>query len=310
MRDLASPQRSNPPLFATNATCCIPPGKEPASIDQKLLEKYGIGVSRSSCARRKAVGIANVHYLRYERRFLLLATHGFHPFFDEEAQSIRDARHIPIRFEGYSIRVAKGGYLRKLADAGPPVHDPKWRVRVQIDREMFKGLIAYLLPGFVALWGVSCFLPTVESWINGSQQGSPTIAGLMYVTLASVAAGMTVSAMRWAVIDQLHHATGIVPPAWTFANLEGKLQAYLMLIENHDRYYQWHSNMFIAVAFYWVASAVSKRTFLPHSLAATLGILALETILLAASRDAMHLCGGPHNRGQASTRDAKVVGNA
>ena len=64
------------------------------------------------------MGIANVHYLRYQRRFLLLATHGFHPFYDDEAQSIRDARRIPIKFEGYSISVAKGGFLAKAREAG------------------------------------------------------------------------------------------------------------------------------------------------------------------------------------------------
>ena len=122
----------------------IPPGKNPEITDEKLLAKYGIGVSRTSRARRKAVGIANVHYLRYQRRFLLLATHGFHPFFEDEAQSIRDVRRIPIKFEGYSISVAKGGFLRKPENGGAAVRDEKWRVRVQIEAELYKGLKAYL----------------------------------------------------------------------------------------------------------------------------------------------------------------------
>ena len=121
----------------------IPPGKVPAAIDQKLMAKYGIGVSRTSRARRKAVGIANVHYIRFQRRFLLLATHGFHPFYDEESKNVRDARRIPIKFEGYSISVAKGGYLRKRKGEERPVPDTKWRVRVQIEKELYKGLRAY-----------------------------------------------------------------------------------------------------------------------------------------------------------------------
>ncbi|NLE57769.1 MAG: hypothetical protein GX616_05365 [Planctomycetes bacterium] len=121
----------------------IPPGKDTESVDEKLIARYGIGVSRTSRARRKAMGIANVHYLRYERRFLLLATHGYHPFYDDEAQSIRDVRRIPIRFEGYSISVAKGGYLPKEKKGGSLVRDSKWRVRVQIDCEWYKGLKAY-----------------------------------------------------------------------------------------------------------------------------------------------------------------------
>ena len=123
----------------------IPPGKEPESVDEKLIAKYGIGVSRTSRARRKAVGIANIHYLRYQRRFLLLATHGFHPFYDDEAKSIRDVRRVPVKFEGYSISVAKGGYRRKEPGNGAAVPDDKWRVRVQIERELYKGLKAYLI---------------------------------------------------------------------------------------------------------------------------------------------------------------------
>ena len=88
---------------------CIPEHKGPRSVDEKLLAKYGIGISRSSRARRKQVGIANVHYLRHDRIFVLLATHGHHPFYDEEAENIQDVRRVPIKFDGYSISVKKGG---------------------------------------------------------------------------------------------------------------------------------------------------------------------------------------------------------
>ncbi len=123
----------------------VPAGKDPLAIDAKLTAKYGIGVSRTSRARRKAVGSANVHYIRYQRRFLLLATHGHHPFFDEEAKNIRDARRVPIRFAGYSISVAKGGYKAKRSANGALVRDDKWRVRVRIDQEWHRGLKAYLI---------------------------------------------------------------------------------------------------------------------------------------------------------------------
>lgn len=101
-----------------------------------------------------------------------------------------------------------------------------------LSNQNFGLVIAYLLPGFVALWGVSYFSPTVASWITASQHDTPTVAGFMYVTLASLASGVTVSAVRWAIIDHLHHATGVVPPAWQFGRLEGRLQGYLALIVN------------------------------------------------------------------------------
>ena len=127
----------------------IPPGKEPTDVDRKLIEKYAIGVSRSTRARRKAAGMANLHYLRLQRRFLLLATHGQHPFFDDEEKSIRDARRIPIRFGGYSITVKQGHYRRKLPGT-PAARDNKLRVRVQIEREHYLGLKAYFAD--IARW--------------------------------------------------------------------------------------------------------------------------------------------------------------
>ena len=45
-----------------------------------------------------------------------------------------------------------------------------------------------------------------------------------------------------------------MPPVWKFTNLEDKLQGYLALIENHYRYYQFYSNMLIAVAFSFAAA--------------------------------------------------------
>jgi hypothetical protein len=118
----------------------IPPGKAAKAVDEKLMEKYEINVSRSTRARRKAAGLANLHYLRYEDRFLLLATHGHHPFFEEEASCIRDVRRVPIQFAGYSISVKPGGYIRKAAPDDPAVRDSKYRVHVQIAQKTYREL--------------------------------------------------------------------------------------------------------------------------------------------------------------------------
>ena len=114
-------------------------------------------------------------------------------------------------------------------------------MNTSLSNENFGLVIAYILPGFVALWGVSYFSPTVESWITASQQGAPSVAGFMYVTVASLAAGLTVSGVRWAIIDNIHHLTGVVPPAWKFVNLDDKLQGFLTLNESHYRYYQFYA---------------------------------------------------------------------
>ncbi len=122
----------------------MPAGKDPAAVDAKLLDRYGIGVSPSARSRRKRAGLANLHYIRFGSDFLLLSTHGQWPFFEAEAGTVRDARRVAIKVFGYSLRVVPGGYLRKAGDE-PAAPDGKLRVRVQIGRERYLDLKAYFL---------------------------------------------------------------------------------------------------------------------------------------------------------------------
>jgi hypothetical protein len=157
----------------------------------------------------------------------------------------------------------------------------------ELSGKSFGLVIAYVLPGLVALWGVSYFSPTVSSWIASSQLGAPTVAGFLYVTLGSLASGLTVSAVRWALIDTLHHATGIRPPAWDFRKLDDRLEAFEAVVENHYRHYQFYSNMFIAVAFAYRARLVWEGRSVVEELWPTIGFLVLEAILFVGSRDTL-----------------------
>jgi hypothetical protein len=86
----------------------VPQKKDPGPVDERLVEKYEIEIGKTARARRKVAGFANIQYLRFERTFVLLATHGKHPFFDREGSLIRDARELPIKFGGYSISYRNG----------------------------------------------------------------------------------------------------------------------------------------------------------------------------------------------------------
>ena len=123
----------------------VPVGKDPKALDAKLLELYGIAVSPSQRARRKRAGFANLHYLRFDRDFLFLSTEGKHRFFEDHRELIRDARKVPIRVGGYSVRLARGGFLRRVNADEPAVPDGKSRVRVQIEKTRYTEMKAYLL---------------------------------------------------------------------------------------------------------------------------------------------------------------------
>jgi hypothetical protein len=108
-------------------TGVVPEGKDVRAVDAKLIARYAVGSSKWAAARRKRAGGANVHYLRLDRFFVLLATHGRHRFFEEERTRIRDARHVTLKVGGYALGV-RGSH-----------------VRVTIAREAYRSLKAYFL---------------------------------------------------------------------------------------------------------------------------------------------------------------------
>lgn len=109
----------------------IPEGKDPTAVDAKLIERYGIAISKWTRCRRKKQGLANMQYLRHERFFVLLATKGRHNFFERESTSFRDIRRVPIRFAGYSIGCRKG-------------RDGRWHASVRIQSQHFLTARSYL----------------------------------------------------------------------------------------------------------------------------------------------------------------------
>jgi len=114
----------------------VKPEKDPAAVDAKLVAKYGIDVSEATRWRRKQLGKANMHYLRFEREFLLLASKGVHDFYQMEKDSIRYTVESPIRAFNYTISYRPGGRTR----AGEK--DPRWHSHVQIEWEHYKELKA------------------------------------------------------------------------------------------------------------------------------------------------------------------------
>ena len=108
----------------------VPDHKAPASVDQKIIERYDLEVSKWTRSRRKRAGQANVQYLRYGRFFVVLATHGEHPFFAAEGKQVRDIREKPLYFMGYSIGCRRAR------------HGGAYHASVRIERELFRELKA------------------------------------------------------------------------------------------------------------------------------------------------------------------------
>lgn len=108
----------------------IPESKDPAVVDAKLIEKYGVDRSKWRRSVDAQEGIARMQYIRHDRTFFLMATHGKHEFFEKEADLVRDARKVPIRFAGYSISYRRG-------------QDGKYHPHVRIERQQLAMLKQY-----------------------------------------------------------------------------------------------------------------------------------------------------------------------
>lgn len=123
----------------------------------------------------------------------------------------------------------------------------------------FGVLIAYLVPGAMALWGLSSFSPSMRAWFASSPTDAPTISGFLYLTVASLAVGMIVTAIRWACVDLIHAATGLTAPDLDFSQLPGKVDAYRLLIEIHYVHYQFYSNACVATAIAWICHRITVQ---------------------------------------------------
>lgn len=86
----------------------IPPHKDRRAVDEKLVERYQIDLSKWARARRKQLGQASVQYLRHENFFVLLATHGRHPFYEREGANVRDIRRQALTYAGYAVGFRSG----------------------------------------------------------------------------------------------------------------------------------------------------------------------------------------------------------
>jgi hypothetical protein len=95
----------------------IPFEKEPAKTDRKIMSQYDIGGSKWANHRARKRGEATVKYFRCNRVFVILATHGEHPFFKEE-HHVKDFRREPLSVGGYRIAVrGRPGRRRRVSVA-------------------------------------------------------------------------------------------------------------------------------------------------------------------------------------------------
>ena len=114
---------------------------------------------------------------------------------------------------------------------------------------------------------------------------TPTVGGFMFVTLASIAAGVIVSTVRWALLDTIHGWTGLRPPTWDFSRLQDNVAAYNVLNDIHYKFYQFHGNALFALLFVYFSRRFRDGFFSSSFGLFDFGFVILSMILFIGSRD-------------------------
>ena len=148
-------------------------------------------------------------------------------------------------------------------------------------------MIAYLLPGFTAVWATTFVSPALAPWLGRTPDDAPTVGGFLFISLASVAAGLTVSTVRWLVLDTVHHLTGLRRSPRDFARLGGNEAAFSRIVEDHYRYYQFYGNMLVALAAVFAARHVTAGAAWARFDLTDVGLAALAVLFFAGSRDTL-----------------------
>ena len=152
-----------------------------------------------------------------------------------------------------------------------------------VTSENFGLLIAFVLPGFVLLWGIAPYSATISGWLGQTTSDAPTVGGFLYVTLVSVGLGQLVSTVRWLLIDSIHHHTGIYKPNWSFSQLRSKetVAAFDRFVEDHYRYYQFHANGLVAIT----SAIILRWHAVGFRLIDVVLLLLCDALLFVGSRD-------------------------
>ena len=153
----------------------------------------------------------------------------------------------------------------------------------------FGKIIAYLLPGFVGLWGLSHYSWTVAHWFQLSGAEESSFDNVSFILLGSLAFGVILSAFRWLIFDcflnqRVFKISSLNVDFSKLAANEHMKQALQLLIDNHYSYYQFYSAMAVAVPFSFACWLTSRQGLEPiHWLYAAIVLLTTLVLSLGAA---------------------------
>jgi len=107
----------------------IPEHKDAEAVDGKLLALYDADRPKWKRQRRRLLGQAGIHYLRYGRFWVIVLTKGEHSaFYRDHGSHVLDIRRTALKFAGYSVRYSYSEL------------EKRYRVFVRLDKRTYRQL--------------------------------------------------------------------------------------------------------------------------------------------------------------------------
>jgi hypothetical protein len=106
--------------------------------------------------------------------------------------------------------------------------------------------IAYLIPGLIALYGISYQVPELRTWFGVVAESETTLAGFLFAMVASVGVGVMLSAVRSFLLEDV---TGWARPRTgvDWSKRKEVESAYQALLNDHYTYYKCYGNTAVAI---------------------------------------------------------------
>jgi len=127
-------------------------------------------------------------------------------------------------------------------------------------------VLAFVPAGFIVLGAFAGHSVPLAGWLWTATAGETSVGNFFCVLLASVSLGVLISGIRAFSIDTLLYMLGrqnivknLPPPALDFAKLKSSdaLAAFTGIVENYYKFYQFYSNVAVALVIFWLSHALA-----------------------------------------------------
>ena len=110
-------------------------------------------------------------------------------------------------------------------------------------------VIAFILPGSVAVYGLRYVSPRINALWSILESGQVVIGPLIFLALATLAVGLIVSSLRVVLLEPIFHVTGVRQENVDYQKLANADQRefFKEMIKNVYRYEQFYGNTFLAL---------------------------------------------------------------